>query len=204
MKKALAVILACTMVLGLTACTGSSKSKWTEDDFVFVGSEKLEVEEGHALIVYDDATYLTSYEDGSYEQYDEEFATNRGLELDMTIDDFKKLYTVMKGYAVWELYTGDSNEYTSFNEYNNEDPSEMYEEANNVWLDIGFCKEDGKWRVLKDEEVRDVWFCDADLDDYGECVVFAINFDKLGEVVGISCEHFDYDKEWVEWQDWAE
>lgn len=202
MKKALAVLLVCTMALGLTACT--SKSKWTDEDFVFNGSEKIEVEEGNSFIVYEDASYLTEYSDGSYEEYAEEFATSRGLELGMTIDDFKKLYSVVKGYAVWELYTGDENKYTSFAEYNNEDPSEMYDEANNVWIDLGFYKEDGQWKVLKDVEVQGVWFCDEDFDEYEECVVFAVNFDKWGEVIGISCEHFDYDEGWKEWQAWAE
>lgn len=81
----------------------------------------------------------------------------------------------------------------------------MYDGTNNnVWLDIGFYKDGGKWKVLKDYEVQNVWFCDAELDDYEEVVVFAVNFDKWGQVVGISLEYFDYDEDWVEWQGWAE
>lgn len=206
MKKALAVILACTMALGLTACAGGiKKSQWTDEDFVFSGSEKIEVEEGNAFIVYEDTSYLTDYSSGDYEEYAEEFATNRGLELGMTLDDYKKLYTVMNGYAVWELYTGDENEYTSFEEYTNQSLSEMYDGTNNnVWLDIGFYKDGSKWKVLKDYEVQNVWFCDADLEDYEEVVVFAVNFDKWGQIVGISLEHFDYAEGWVEWQGWSE
>ena len=47
---------------------------------------------------------------------------------------------------------------------------------NNAWLDIGFCKENGEWRALRDYEVQDTWFCDANLDDYEEVVVFAPYF----------------------------
>lgn len=205
MKRALAVLLTCTMLLGLTACgNGGSKSKWTDDDLIFqVGSEKVEVENDHAFIVYEDVSYLTDYEDGSYEELDEEYATSRGLELGMTIEDYKELYTVMNGYAVWELYSGDNNEWTSFDEYTNQEPSEMYDGTNNnVWLDIGFYKDGNEWKVLKDYEVQNVWFCDADLDDYEECVVFAVNFDKWGQITGISMEHFSYDDNWVEWQGW--
>lgn len=206
MKKVLAVVLACTMALGLTACSGGAKkSQWTDEDLVFTGSDTLEVEKDHAFIVYEDASCLTDYSDGSYEEYAEEYATSRGLELGMTLDDYKKLYTVMNGYAVWELYTGDENEYTSFDEYTNQSLSEMYDGTNNnVWLDIGFYKDGGKWKVLKDYEVQNVWFCDAELDEYEEVVVFAVNFDKWGQVVGISLEYFDYDEDWVEWQGWAE
>lgn len=205
MKRALAVLLTCAMVFGLTACSGT-KSQWTDADLVFQsGSDKVEVETDYAFIVYEDVSYLTDYSDGSYEEIADEFATARGLELGMTLDDYKKLYKVMKGYAVWELYTGDNNEYTSFEEYNNQTLSEMYNGTNNnVWLDIGFYKEGGNWKPLKDYEVQNVWFCDAEMDDYEEAVVFAVNFDKWGQICGISLEHFTYDEAWAEWQGWVD
>ncbi|MGN0431879.1 MAG: hypothetical protein ACI4EQ_05925 [Lachnospiraceae bacterium] len=203
MKKLVAAVLTCVMAFSLVAC-GNSKAKWTDEDLVFVnGSEKQEVKCDHAMIVYSDVSYYTDYADGDYEEFDFEFATNRGLELGMTLDDYKKLYSVKPGYAVWELYSGSQNEYTSFAAYTNQEPDEMYNGTNNnVWLDIGYCKVDGKWKVMEDYEVQNAWFCDADLDEYEEVVVFAVNFDTDGEITGISLEHFTYDDAWVEWQAW--
>lgn len=207
MKKLLAVLLTCTMIFGLTACgMGNTTKSWTDEDLTFSnGSEQVTVPMGKAFIVYEDVSYLTDYSDGSYEEYDTEYLSSRGLELGMTFEDYTKLYKVMNGYAVWEIYTGENNEYTSFDAYSNQSLAEMYEgENNNVWLDLGFYKTDGKWKQLKDVEVQNVWFCDADFDDYEEVVVFGVNFDKWGQVIGISLEHFDYDEGWSEWQGWEE
>lgn len=206
MKKAVAVLLICAAMLGLTACGGQKKEGWTDADLDFKSaSETVTVKKDHSFITYEGEAYYRDYSDGSAEEYVETFATNRGLEIGMTVEDYAKLYSVKPGYAVWELYSGSSNEYTSFAEYTNQEPSEMYNGTyNNVWLDLGFCKEDGKWRVLKDYEVQNVWFCDADFDDFDEVVVFAVNLNKWGEVQGLSIEHFTYDEDWDAWQGWAD
>lgn len=203
MKRVLALVLTCMTVLGLTACGGSSKIQWTDEDLTFQkGSKKIEVELGNSILMWDDITYLTTdFEDNIYEEYDGGFATNRGLEVGMTLDDYKELYNVKNGYAVWELISGD---YTSFDAYTNQKPLELYEDAGSVWLDIGYSKVNGRWKVLTDVEVRDVWFCDADLDDYDEIVILSVGIDSMGEIVGISMYHTEYDEEWVVWQDWAE
>lgn len=206
MKRVVAALLTCVMVLGLTACGGASKSKWTEDDFTFKdGSEEVVVEEGTSLIVWDDVSYLTTdFGDKSYEEYDGGFETNRGLEIGMTMDDFKKLYNVKNGYAVWELLSGEDSAYTSFKAYSNQEPSAMYDNANSAWLDIGYKKEGGAWKQLTDEEVCDVWFCEADMSDYDEVVILSVNFDYDAEVCGIAMYHITYNDEWVTWQDWAD
>ncbi|MBO5165691.1 MAG: zinc-ribbon domain-containing protein [Lachnospiraceae bacterium] len=181
-------------------------SEFSDADLVFIGSsDNQPVELDHSIIVYSDVTYYTEYATANYDEYAEEYMTARGLELGMTLDDYVALYNVEEGYAAWELYSGSENEYTSFLAYEEgEDPAEMYYDYNNAWLDIGYCKEDGEWRQLEDWEVMDTWFCDAYLDDYEEVVVFAVNIDEWGEVIGISLEHFTYDEGWVEWQGWAE
>ena len=203
MKKIVAMILACAMAFSLVACGGNSKADWTAEDMVFTGaSEEQEVKVDHAIIVYEDVTYYTSYADGSYDEFAEEFVAGRGLELGMTMDDYKELYNVKPGYAVWELYSGDNNEWTSFAAYSNQEPSEMYDEYNNAWLDIGYTKVDGKWEQMKDFDVQDTWFCEADFDAFEEVVIFAVNFDDFGKITGISLEHFTYDDAWVEWQAW--
>ncbi len=203
MKKIVAMILTCAMAFSLVACGGNSKADWTAEDMTFKGdSDSQEVKVDHAIIVYDDVTYYTSYADGSYDEFAEEFVTNRGLALGMSIDDYKELYNVKPGYAVWELYSGDNNEWTSFAAYSNQDPSEMYDEYNNAWLDIGYTKVDGKWEQMKDYDVQDTWFCEADFDEFEEVVIFAVNFDDFGKITGISLEHFTYDDAWVEWQAW--
>lgn len=206
MKKILALLLTCVTLAGLTACGSGSTSGWTDKDFTFKnGSETLEVEEGNALLVWDTISYLTTdFVDNSYDEYDGGFATNRGLELGMTLSDFKKLYNVKNGYAVWELLSGENSSYTSFDVYTNQKPSEMYADANSVWLDLGYAKVNGKWKALTDVEVRDVWFCEADLDDFDEVVILSVNLDSLGEIVGIGMYHIDYNEDWVVWQDWAE
>ena len=205
-KRLLAAVLACAMMLGLTACSGLSSSKWTENDFTFKGSEdEITLKEGRELLVYEDVTYVRKYSDGSYDQYDEEYETQRGLTLGMELSDYKKHYNVVKGYAVWEIYSGDDGMYTSFAEYNNEDPDDMYgSDVTNVWLDLGFYKQDGKWVAMQDVEVQNIWFCEEDQDDYDECVILSVNLSADGEIIGLGCNHFSYDDEWVEWQAWAE
>ena len=114
-KRLMAAVLACAMMLGLTACSGLSSSKLTENDFTFKGSEdEITLKEGRELLVYEDVTYVRKYSDGSYDQYDEGYETQRGLKLGMELSDYKKLYNVVKGYAVWEIYSGDDGMYTSF------------------------------------------------------------------------------------------
>ncbi len=177
---------------------------WSDADLSFTdGSSQVTVELNHAFIVYEGESYLTDHSDGSYEEYGE-FMTNRGLAMGMTLDDYMRLYNVTDGYVVWEVYSGESNEYTGFYEYTGQSLEEMHDMGNTVWLDIGFYKQDGVWNRLMDYEIRDVWFCDADLSDYDEVIVFAVNFDLWGEVTGVSLEYFTYDEDWVVWQDWAE
>ena len=205
-KRLLAAALACAMMLGLTACSGLSSSKWTENDLTFKGSEdEITLKEGRELLVYEDVTYVRKYSDGSYDQYDEEYETQRGLKLGMELSDYKKLYNVVKGYAVWEIYSGEDGAYTSFAEYNNEDPDDMYgSDVTNVWLDLGFYMQDGKWVAMQDVEVQNIWFCEENLDDYDECVILSVNLSADGDIIGLGCNHFSYDDEWVEWQAWAE
>lgn len=206
MKKAVAVLLTCVAMLGLTACGGQKKDGWTDADLDFkAGSDTVTVKVDHSFITYEGYGSYLAYADASQKEYEDSFATSRGLEIGMTMEDYLKLYSVKPGYAVWERFSGENNEYTSFAEFTNQDPGDMYDSTyNNVWLDLGYCKEGGKWRLMKDYEVQDTWFCDADYDDFEEVVVFAVNFNKYGEVQGISLEHFTYDEDWSEWQGWAD
>ena len=182
-----------------------NKEEFTDADLnFFCGSDSVEVSLNHSFIVYVDGSQIMSYVDAKRETTEDVYATNRGLALGMTLEDYKSLYSVEPGYAAWELFRGENNEYTSFAEYTGQDPADMYDGTyNNAWLDIGFCKENGEWRALRDYEVQDTWFCDANLDDYEEVVVFAVNLDQWGEIRGLSLEHFTYDDGWVEWQGWA-
>lgn len=182
-----------------------NREEYTDADLTFFcGSDSIEVSLNHSFIVYVDGSQLLSYADAERETTEDVYATNRGLELGMTLEDYRNLYYVEPGYAAWELFRGENNEYTSFAEYTGQDPADMYDGTyNNAWLDIGFCKENGEWRALRDYEVQDTWFCDASLDDYEEVVVFAVNLNQWGEVCGLSLEHFTYDEGWVDWQGWA-
>ena len=182
-----------------------NKEEFTDEDLYFTnGTDWVEISLNHSFIVYSNGSQILSYADADYATSDDLYVTYRGLEIGMQLEDYRELYSVEPGYAVWELFRGENNEYTSFAEYTGQSPADMYDGTyNNAWLDIGFCKENGEWRAMYDYEVRDTWFCDADLDDYEEVVVFAVNLDQWGEVRGLSLEHFSYDDGWVEWQGWA-
>ena len=182
-----------------------NKEEFTDADLYFTnGTDWVEVSLNHSFIVYANGSQILSYADADYATSEDLYVTNRGLEIGMQLEDYRDLYSVEPGYAVWELFRGENNEYTSFAEYTGQSPADMYDGTyNNAWLDIGFCKENGEWRAMLDYEVRDTWFCDADLDDYEEVVVFAVNLDQWGEVRGLSLEHFSYDDGWVDWQGWA-
>lgn len=189
---------------GGSGYTGN-KEEFTDADLLFYNSsDQIVVDLNHSFIVYPNGSQILSYADADYASSEDIFATNRGLEIGMMLEDYRDLYYVEPGYAVWELFRGENNEYTSFAEYTGQSPADMYDGTyNNAWLDIGFCKENGEWRAMLDYEVRDTWFCDADLDDYEEVVVFAVNLNQWGEVCGLSLEHFSYDEGWVDWQGWA-
>lgn len=200
-KRILATVLACAMMLGMTACGGAGT--WTEEDFTFKGEKDVTLKTDHEVIIYDDLSYVRELTEGDYDEYEESLTTQRGLAVGMELADYKKLYNVVKGYAVWEIYSGEDGMYTSFAEYTGQDPEEMYEDdVTNVWLDLGFYKEKGKWVAMQDVEVQDVWFCEADQDEYDECVILSVNLDEDGEVMGINCNYFTYDDAWVEWQAW--
>lgn len=206
MKKAIAVFLAaCTMVLSLSACAGG-KSGWKDDDFIFTnGSDTVTVNVGQIGALGSDAGMVASYADDSvYQQLNAGYTTNRGLKVGDSIDEYKKLYTVINGYALWEINTNDGWS-TIVHEYNNESPSEAYgfeSDIYSVYLDIGFYKKDGKWAVLRDYELRDVWFCDASLSTYSECAILTVGFDSMGRIGVIDIYHINYDQDWKTFQDW--
>lgn len=180
-------------------------SGWSEADFIFTSDSKsVTVSLGHYFRVntYYDQSYLADYY-GNYEDYDEYFATNRGLQPGMTLQEYVTLYDLQPGYAVWERYSGENGEYTSFMNYTGkENTYDMYDGYMNVWLDTGYCKENGEWRVLEDWEVRDIWFCDLPTSDYDEVVILSVNVYENDIIWDISMEHFTYNEAWVEWQDW--
>ena len=199
-KKILAALLIMTAAINLTAC--GSGTGFSEDDLVLKGPEDIVVDKDYAVIAYEDTAYFMGLVDDDYEEYEGDYATSRGLELGGQLEDYKKLYGVKNGYAVWELFSGDNNEYTSFDAYSNQSAGEMYDEANNVWLDLGWCKEGGKWRAMTDVEVRDTWFCDADYDDFDEIVFLSVNLDEMDEVIGLAIYHVTYDEAWADYQAW--
>ena len=191
----------------MTAPAGGSQ--WADADFTFVsetdGSVILSLGHTFRVNTYYEESYLSDYS-GDHDTYYSTFATARGLEPGMTRDEYVSLYGLEEGYAVWEKYTGEDGEYTSFAEYTGQSADEIYEDSNvaNVWLDIGYCMEGGEWRLLEDWEVRDIWFCDAPMGDYEEVVILSVNLYEDDRVYDISMEYFTYDDNWVTWQDWAE
>ena len=206
MKKAIAVFLAaCTMVLSLSACAGG-KSGWKDDDFQITnGSDTVTVGIGQIGILASDGGVVGTFaNDSLYQELNVGYGTNRGLEVGDSIDDYKKLYTVINGYALWEIVT-DEGWGTTIYEYNNENPADVYgfeSDTYGVYLDIGFCMKDGKWTVLKDYELQDVWFCRASLSSYAECAILSVGLDTRGQIAGIYIYHFNYDQDWVSYQDW--
>ncbi|MCH5270060.1 MAG: zinc-ribbon domain-containing protein [Lachnospiraceae bacterium] len=195
-----------TAIEEIEAAMMVGSSEWTEADFVFTSdSESITVSLGHYFRVntYYEESYLADYY-GNYDDFDELFVTSRGLAPGMTLNDYINLYDLQPGYAVWERYSGDNGEYTSFMNYTGQSGYEMYDGYVNVWLDTGYCKENGQWRILEDWEVREIWFCDAPLNDYDEVVILSVNVYENDIIWDISMEHFTYDEDWVYWQDWAD
>ncbi len=213
MKKLVASLLALVMVCGLTACGGSKG--WTDEDFIMKnGDDEVEVKKETVWYGFDGVSYLDDYAawvDGDSdweEEFDDEYATNRGLELGMDMDEFCKLYDVKEGYAVWEVVSGESGEWTEFAAYDkDQDMEDVYDDFSdelypNIWLDLGYYKDGNKWVAMEDVDVQDVWFCEADDDDFKEVAILSVNFDDDGEVQGISLSHIKYDGTWEEWQGW--
>lgn len=193
-----------TAIEEIEAAMVVGNAEWSEADFVFTSdSESITVSLGHYFRVntYYDESYLADYY-GDYDEYDDLFATSRGLAPGMTLKDYINLYDLQPDYAVWERYSGDNGEYTSFMNYTGQSAYEMYDGYVNVWLDTGYCKENGQWRILEDWEIRDIWFCDAPLSDYDEVVILSVNVYENDIIWDISMEHFTYDEHWVYWQDW--
>lgn len=206
-KKLMAVLLGTVMVFSLAAC-GGSKAGFTDDDLVFKGgSEEVTVAINHYLYVgEDDIGKYTEY-DGlyadDYELYEEALATSRGLTTGMDISEYKDLYAVKNGYAAWELITyDDEGSTTRFDSYTNQSASDVYAKADSAWLDLGWCRENGKWRAMTDVEVMDVWFCDANYSDFGEVVILSVFVNNRDKVGAIDFYHFTYNSDWAALQDW--
>lgn len=197
-KKLLAALLSTVMVLSLVAC-GNSKADFTDDDLTFKGSKDITLQRNSGIFIWEDYTVCQDIHSYEYEEYDDDLATFRGLEIGMSLSDYKQQYAIKNGYALWELIDGN---YTSFDSYTNQSISNMYNDAENVWLDLGWCKENGKWRVMTDVEFRDTWFCDASLSNFSEIVFLSVNVDESEKIVGIQMYYVTYDNDWVTWQDW--
>ncbi|MCH5275468.1 MAG: zinc-ribbon domain-containing protein [Lachnospiraceae bacterium] len=189
----------------IEAAMVSGGYNWSDADFVMQGSESVTVENGGMMFVEGDWTGYINTITYYTEEFEEGLATARGLEVGMTLADYQSLYPVENGYAIWEEnYTNYG--YTTYMEaYTGQSAREMYEDgADDVWLDLGWCKEDGAWRIMTDMEVRDTWFCDAPLRDYGEIVILSVNFNYNDKIQCIYIYHVPYDDVWVEYQDWAD
>lgn len=207
-KKLLTWALSAVMVLSLAGCGSGSGSKagFTDDDLVLKGSEDFRVALDHFMYTTDG---YTDYEDmyvDDWTEYEEAFATSRGLKIGMTLDDYKKLYNIKYGYAVWEQITYDN--YTYLDYYTNQDSSDMYNDddiaVDTLWLDLGWYKDGSSWKAMSDEEFMDVWFCHADLDKYDEVVILSVYLDEFEEIGAMYFYHFTYDNDWVTWQGWVE
>lgn len=213
MKKLLATMLAVVMVCGLTACGGSKG--WTDKDFIMKnGDDEVEVKKENVWYGFDGVSYMDDYAawvdgDEAWEEvFEDEYTTNRGLEIGMDMDDFCKLYDVKEGYAVWEVVSGESGEWTEFAAYDkNQDMDDVYDDFSddlypNIWLDLGYYKDGNKWVAMEDVDVQDVWFCEADSSDFKEVAILSVNFDDDGEIKAISLSHIKYNGTWEEWQGW--
>lgn len=210
-KKLLALILSAGMVLSLAGCgsgSGSgSKADFAADDLVFKGSEEIRVALDHWLFVAEDYTdYENMYDVDDWTEYEEAFATSRGLEIGMTLDEYKKLYNIKYGYAVWEQITYDN--YTYLDYYTNQDSADMYNDddisVDTLWLDLGWYKDGSSWKAMSDEEFMDVWFCHAGLDKYDEVAILSVYLDEFEEIGAMYFYHFTYDDDWVTWQGWVD
>lgn len=207
-KKLMAVLLGTVMVLSLAAC-GNSKANFADDELVFKGSENVEVALNHYIYVgVDEIGEYTEYDTlsaNAYELYEEALATSRGLKIGMSLSDYKDLYAVKNGYATWELISyEEEGPMTGMKQYANQTAREMYNEADSIWLDLGWCKENGKWRVMTDAELIDVWFCEAKSSDFGEFVILSVFLDDSEEIGAMYLYHATYDKNWVSYQNWAD
>lgn len=205
MKKFIVTLLSIMTVLSLCAC-GSLASKgisFSEDDLVLVdGSDELELELNHSVYIWPDYTYVEDHSDYSYEELETDYETAKGLAIGDKVEDYKKLYFTQNSDAVWELC--DSQNYTEFSKYTGQSAADMVGTDNATWLDVGFYLDNGKWKQLTDVEVRDIWLCEADLDDFDEVVIMSVNLNEFDEVNCISVNYFEYDEGFVTYQDWIE
>lgn len=178
---------------------------WESDDFRFCSpaSVIVIVPRNSQFLVSEDCTALISYEDAAaYREYAGLFASDRGVGIGTAYRDYLSSYGVAPGYAAWELYEGDDTGEVTMASYDRQLPRQMYGEGyTRAWLDIGYRYTDGAWMPLTDHEIQDVYFCDAPLDRYGDCVIFSAGFDESGTVRGLSLEYFDYGEIWRDFQE---
>lgn len=205
MKKFLVTLLAVAAVFGLCAC-GSLFNKganFSKEDLVLTdGSDTFEVELNHSVYVWPDYTYVEAHSDYSYEELETVYETAKGLAIGDSVRDYKEMYFKSNSYAVWELC--DSQNYTQFSKYTGQSAADMVDVDNATWLDVGFYLDKGKWKQLTDVEVKDIWLCEADLDDFDEVVIMSVNLDEFDEINCISINYFEYDEDFVVYQDWLD
>ncbi len=205
MKKIIVTLLTIAAVFSLCACSvaGRKGVSFSEDDLALSnGSDELELELNHTVYIWPDVTYVEKHADYSYEEYDNEYQTAKGLALGDTVEDYKKLYFNSNSYAVWELC--DSENYTQFSKYTGQSAQDMVGTDNATWLDVGFYLDNGNWKQLTDVEVKDIWLCEADLNDYDEVVIMSVNLNSFDEIDCISINYFNYDEDFVTYQDWLD
>lgn len=207
MRKKIGILLAVAMMtVALCGCSNLLNSRdkvFSEEDLVFYnGSEEIELQLNQTLSIEYDSTYLEEQADYSYEEYEAGFQTARGLSLGDSKEDYKELYYNEDNYAVWELC--DSDNYTKFEKYSGQSAEEMADENTQKWLDTGYYLKDGKWKRLTNIEVKNIWLCYADLEDFDEVVIISANLSDFDEIVRIDVYYFEYDEDFVEYQGWIE
>ena len=178
----------------------AAKTGLSAKDFVVTGSRDIEVTLNTVLFIEDNWTLIGDIITYDSEQFDEDFATSRGLKLGMSLSDYEKLYPVEEGYALWEVFDADG--YTDGVYYTGQDVRELYEDFVDIWLDLAWVKEDGKWKLLSNNEVGNIWFCEASFSKYDEIMFLSVNIDPSEKIQCIYMYHVNYDDDWVAFQDW--
>lgn len=208
MKQISKIIIALLMITCMCGCAGPlsfgpKEQAFSEDDLVFVGEDStIQLDLNQSIYIGTDYAYTEEHSAYSYTDYYENFQTARGLECGDYIDDYKDAYFKRDINAVWEICYDDYT--TMFKQYDGKSIDELSDSSVLVWLDCGYYRDGDKWKRLSDYEVKDIWFCDAEFEDYDEVVIISANLSEDNQISCISFNYFEYDEDFAAYLSWEE
>lgn len=192
------LLVVCVLLVGCVSM--SDTYEFTSVDFILTNpTEALQIRLNESIYIYQGYTYIEDHGTFMGEEKEQSYALVTGITIGSTLSEFVQAYTDNDKYVVWEYcYDDNSTEFFSFSGLDNIDI--LYNGV--AWLDIGFYQDGDSWKILTDDQIASIWFCDEELNEYNEVFIISVAANENLEIETMIVNYFEYAEEFVAYQGW--